>query len=142
MTKTKPETKEGMAEWLAVEVLGLEHRPLMGGERAYTPIGNPPPHDSWILDIDEYIYSPDGFFAVKQKIFTIGYQFYRVWPIWDERGEGLQVGIGEDYTKAKIYTGNYYYPKTGNDKEDLCNIKAEIEAFCNAVYEAMNDSNL
>ncbi|MEE8234212.1 MAG: hypothetical protein V3R41_05995 [Gammaproteobacteria bacterium] len=129
-------TKEQLAEWLAENVLGgtqssgiwvfmfphFKNQVGMRISNEYLPA---------------IIYSPDGFFAVKNRIFTIGYQFYRVWPIWDEQGEGLQVGIGEDYTTAKVYTGNYYYPKTGNDKEDLDNTKAEIEAFYNAVYEAM-----
>jgi len=76
------------------------------------------------------IFSPDGFFAVRVKVFEKGYQVSRVWPIYDEAGEGLQVGISEDDTGAQVFEGQYYYPK---DKP-LDNIEAEITAFYEAVH--------
>lgn len=134
----KPGAGTEMAEWLAVDVLGWhlnEYGNWADASGEIQAVDN-----SRCEGLEEFLAKPAGFFVVKNRIFTIGYQFYRVWPIWDEQGEGLQVGIGEDYTTAKVYTGNYYYPKTGNDKEDLDNTKAEIEAFYNAVYEAMKES--
>jgi len=63
MTKTKPETRQEMAEWLAENFLGWEFCTEC---------------EAWVVDLakhwkkepllSDFICSPDGFFAVIEKI--------------------------------------------------------------------------
>lgn len=64
-TKTKPETEQEMAEWLAENVLKTEVRILSSfGIRPRGCVL----HKRYWVDVDTFIYSPDGFFAVVHKI--------------------------------------------------------------------------
>ncbi len=124
--------KTEMPEWLAEKVLEWTRNE----KEKIWKCGNHPIGDLsgvWFHKLETIIYSPDGFFAIKLRMFKKGFQLYKSYPIWDEAGEGLEVALSEDHTKATIFKGQYYYPKD----QPLDNIQAEIEAFYHAVYEAM-----
>lgn len=108
-------TKAEMAEWLALEFLKLK------------------PWEQGLLppDVEQFIYSPDGFFAV--------------WDAVEEKLEG-----GEDSTGAfaEALHGINFSPKECG--RDCCAITTSrqksygrgitrIEAFYNAVHEAMKE---
>lgn len=128
----KPESKAEMVEWLALKLLKWEPS-AWGHNKEFK--GWQEPEGRYFANLENFLYSPDGFFEVKVKMFEKGYQLYKSYPIWDEAGEGLEVALSEDHTKATIFKGQYYYPK----EKELNNIEAEIEAFYGAVYEAMKE---
>lgn len=95
-------------------------------------------NNHWMLP-KSFMFSPDGFFAVKLKVFRMGYPVYRVWPEWDQaHGEGLKVLISEDNMSAQVFEGHYYYPK---DKP-LDHTEAEITAFYEAVHKMINQRSM
>lgn len=109
-------TKKEMAEWLAVNVLGWKfdkhgnegHGCYMENEECVTI------EKFWIMglyNIEEYLYSPDGFFAV-----------------WD----AVEKELRRQGVTANQYVGFWenYHVKIWNNQD-------RYEAFYNAVYEAM-----
>ena len=127
-------SKQEMAEWLAKEVLGF-HLELFPGCETAKQWHRKGEHICYEGELEDFIYSPDGFFSVREKVFKgtmerDGLQIYRSWPIFDEGGEGIKIMISEDDTKATQYDGKSY-------THDI--IQAEIEAFYNAVKEAWSE---
>jgi len=117
-TKTKLETREETAEWLAENVLGWNN------DGTY-------PHPCWYApknlmtseDVEGYLKTPDGFFAV--------------WDAVEKRFKDIEV-LRFDFG---IYRGpndctNPYTSLVGSIHGEG---KDRYEAFYNAVYQAMKD---
>jgi hypothetical protein len=132
---TKPETKQEMAEWLAVEVLiGRKltkencepyciPKVIDAGICWYTST----PQSLWTTyNLEQFIYSPDGFSTV--------------WDALDTKFERVDISFcypdpnNPTVCELNIYNPDYFPRKMGTGKD-------RYEAFYNAVYQAMNDPN-
>lgn len=109
--KSKPETKQEMAEWLFGNVLTMESNVII---RDWSDSGK---------SIKNFIYSPDGFFAVWDALIEKQIAHYFSWRI--ERNND-----SDRCTLDTVGLSNSHHAY-GN----------RYEAFYNAVYEAMNENN-
>lgn len=128
-TKTKPQTKQEMAEWLAEDVLNYIWYPAIQVNSNWTQPYWEGPVDKatiWLetgRELEEFIYSPDGFFAVWDKL--------------EERLMGTNLTFNHIPENGNVYcTIIKQYPHA----EWSSKTKDRYESFYNAVYEIWKDN--
>lgn len=115
------EEKQEMAEWIAEEVLGLEMRMI---SRFGINSRNCVLHKRFWISVVDFIFSPDGFFAV-----------------WD--AVEVKYGYGLRLEFNRVADGRYscYVCKHTEHKEYAGGGKDRYEAFYNAVKQAWEVGN-